>query len=140
MLINYIRVGRERVDDIGQVGAGSTVEFRPRGKTWITRPRNARATDSLVSAVVSGNSLEEDGIRDGDRLTCRTNFDLSEIRNGRLVIVKLPCGNLTVKKFYLLEGGVIKLRAGNSSHNDMYYELEDIEVKAIVIESVRSWE
>jgi len=140
MLSNYARVERIKVSDVGQIGAGSTVEFRPRGKRWITRPRRARNTNSLVSATVSGDSLIEDGVLDGDYAICRTNFELSEVRQGRLVIVRLPDAELTIKKIYLLENGIVRLAAANRKYEDLYFELDEIEIKALVIETVRRWE
>lgn len=140
MLSHFMRAERVRVDDVGQIAAGSTVEFCPRGKRWITRPHKARTSDVLVSATVVGDSLIEDGVVDGDRAICRTNFDLTEIKNGRLVIVKLPDARLTIKKFFLLENGWVRLAAANRNHKDLFFALEDVEIKALVIETVRSWE
>lgn len=132
------------VRDLGQIGAGSTVEFLPSvRKIKIRRPRNARPYDEIVSARVCGDSLMGDYIFDGDRVHCRTNFEMSEITNGRLVVVRLPCGALTLKHFYLIDDGEavkVRLVSANPAYESREYELEEIEVKAVVIESVRSWE
>ena len=140
MLANFTRVERLRVPDVGQIGAGSTVEFIPRGKVWITRPRNARPGDVLVSARVSGDSLIDDGVFDGDRVTCRSNFDLSELRDGRLVVASLPDGGLVIKHFHLTNDGRVRLASANRAHKDLYCDLDEVEIKAVVLESVRSWE
>ncbi len=140
MLSGFTRAERVRVPDVGQLAAGSTVLFEPRGKVWITRPVNARPGDLLVSARISGDSLRNDGIHDGDRITCRTNFVLSEIRNGRLVVVKLPCSGLVVKHFHLQENRMVLLRSANPKYKDLPFDLDEIEIKAVVLESTRIWE
>jgi SOS-response transcriptional repressor LexA len=140
MLREYTRAERMRVDDYGPVGAGTVVDFLPNGKSWVTRPRRAKDKDDIVRVTVCGDSLVDDGVLDGDRAICRLNFELGDVTNGRLVIVKLPDGGLTIKKIYLTEQGLVCLKAGNSNYEDQYFELDEIEVKALVIETVRSWE
>ncbi len=144
MLAEYSRSQIITVPDMGQMGAGATVEFLPSvRKRKITRPKNARPGDDLISARVCGDSLRDDGIMDGDRVTCRLNFEMSEVKNGKLVIAKLPCGGLVLKHFYLLDDGQnvkVLLMSANPAYPDLEYEIDDVEVKAIVMESVRSWD
>lgn len=144
MLSDVRRAEKVRVSDYGQVGAGTVVEFIPRTRpSWITRPRRSKSSDELVSVTVSGDSLIEDNIFDGDRLILRLTFEASEVRNGRLVVVSLPDGGLTVKHFYLEERGEefrVRLAAANPAYPDMEFDLDEVEVKALVIESVRSWD
>src|SRR5947209_718827 len=143
MLTEFERAERVKVPDYGQVGAGTVVDFIPRKKpAWITRPRRSKVTDDLVSVTVSGDSLIGDGIQDGDRLTLRLNFEASEVRNGRPVVVSLPDGALAVKHFFLVNGREelrVRLAAANPAYEDMEFGLGEVEVKALVIESTRSW-
>ena len=143
MLTDFVRAERITVSDYGQVGAGTVVDFMPRGKVSIFRPRRAKTTDDIVSVTVSGDSLIEDHILDGDRLTLRLNFEMSEVRNGRLVVVGLPCGGLTVKHFYLVDDGhniKVILKAANPAHADLVFDPDEVEVKALVMESVRRFQ
>jgi len=143
MLSEFTRAELIGVKDYGQVGAGSVVDFLPRGRASVIRPRRGKSTDEFVTVTVSGDSLIDDRIYDGDRLTLRLNFEMAEVRNGRLVVVKLPCGALTVKHFYLVDDGTrpkVILRAANPQYLDHEYDPDEIEVKALVIESVRGWE
>lgn len=141
ILTDFSRAELIEVPDVGQIGAGSTVEFLPSVRTRkITRPKQSRTGDDLVSAQVAGDSLVGDGIFDGDRVTCRLNFEMSEVTNGRLVIARLPCGGLALKHFYLTDDGRVRLASANPAYEDIYCELEEVEIKALVIESVRSWE
>lgn len=143
MLTHFTRVERQVVQDYGQVGAGTVVEFIPRGKTSIIRPQRAKIGDDIVSVTVCGDSLTGDHIFDGDRLTLRLNFEMAEVRNGRLAVIKLPCGALTVKYFFLEDDGrrlKVILKAANPAYSDQEFEPEEIEIKALVMESVRRWE
>ncbi len=138
MLNELVRAEFMYVPDYGQIGAGSVVPFTPSGRTRIVRPRTARSFDRLVSYVVSGDSMEGDRIFDGDRVTCRENFEMSEIKNGKIVVAKIPGNDLVIKRFYLLSNGMIKLHSSNPNYKDCKYELNDVEVVALVIEVSRS--
>jgi SOS-response transcriptional repressor LexA len=144
MLTDFSRSIKILVSDVGQIGAGTTVEFLPSmRKVKITRPSAARATDDLVSARVCGDSLVGDGIFDGDRVTCRLNFELAEVRDGRLVVARLPCGALVLKHIHFVDDGQtlrVRLVSANPDYEDLEYEFGEVDVRAVVIESVRSWE
>jgi SOS-response transcriptional repressor LexA len=140
-LSDFARAETVVVPDIGQIGAGTTVDFLPaRQKRRIRRPHGARQADHIVSARVSGDSLAGDFIFDGDRVAVRLNFEMSEVRQGRLVVVRLPCGALALKHFYLTGDGRVRLESRNPAYEDMHFELGEVEVKALVIESVRTWD
>jgi SOS-response transcriptional repressor LexA len=144
MLTNLAHARVISVPDYGQIGAGQTVEFLPSvRRRKIVRPATARPYDDLISIRVAGDSLRDDGIFDGDRVTCRRNFEMSEVKNGRLVVARIPEGGLVIKHFYLFDSGCeprVLLRSANSNYEDLDYELGEVEIKAIVIESVRSWD
>lgn len=142
MLTNFTRADYIRVPYYGQIGAGTVVPFNNESghKVIVLRPRTAKAWDNYVCFEASGDSLIGDGIFDGDKLVCRTNFEASEITDGKLVVVKLGCGSLLVKHFHLLPNGFVKLSSSNPNYRDQYYELDMIEIKAIVSESVRHWD
>lgn len=138
-VLGFARTMRAFIGDAGQIGAGKAVDFLPNSrKVWVTRPAAARANDKLVRVVVSGDSLIDDEIRNGDYLICRTNFELSEIRNGSFVVAKLPSGELTIKKFYLNLDDTITLRAANSLYKDQTFQLDQIEIHAVAVEHTRS--
>lgn len=135
----FSRTSRTSASDVGQIGAGKSIDFLPNSKkVWVTRPAAARANDKLVRVIVSGDSLIEDDIRNGDFLICRTNFEFSEIRNGSLIVAKLPSGELTIKKFYLNNDNTVTLRAANSHYKDQTFKPHEIEIQAVALELNRS--
>jgi SOS-response transcriptional repressor LexA len=124
--------------DYGQVGAGKIIEFIPRGKRPVTVP-HSRKTDGLVTVSVCGDSLRDLGINDGDTLICQTRIERSEVKNGKLVVAQLPCLGLVVKFFFQFENKII-LRSANPRYEDLIFDVELVEIKAIVIQSVKTWD
>ena len=122
----------------GQVGAGKIIEFIPLGKRPVTLPQSRR-TEGLVTVTVSGDSLRDMGINDGDNLICQTKFEKSEVKNGKLVVAQLPCLGLVVKFFYQFKNKII-LRSANPRYEDLIYDGDLVEIKAIVIQSIKNWD
>ncbi|MEP6901308.1 MAG: S24 family peptidase [Actinomycetota bacterium] len=138
ILKDWKRTKTVNLVDYGQVGAGKIIEFIPRGK----RPVNvlhSQRTDGLVTVSVCGDSLRDLGINDGDTLICQTKFEKSEVKNGKLVVAQLPCLGLVVKFFFQFENKII-LRSANPRYEDLIFDVELVEIKAIVIQSVKTWD
>jgi len=137
ILTDWKRAKSVDLIDYGQVGAGKVVDFIPRGKRSVSLPQSLK-TDGLVSVTVCGDSLRDIGIADGDNLICQTKFEKSEVKNGKLVVAQLPCLGLVVKFFFQFENKIV-LRSANPRYEDLIYDAELVEIKAIVIQSVKSW-
>jgi SOS-response transcriptional repressor LexA len=138
ILMDWRRAKSVNLIDYGQVGAGKIIEFIPRGKHRVNVPQSLK-TDGLVTVSVCGDSLRDIGIADGDQLICQTKFEKSEVKNGKLVVAQLPCLGLVVKFFFQFENKII-LRSANPRYEDLIYDAELIEIKAIVIQSVKNWD
>lgn len=137
-LTNWRRATYFEIDDYGQVGAGRVVEFIPRGKRKIILPATTNA-NGLITLTVSGDSLRDMGIHDGDDLYCRVNIEKSDIKNGRLVVARIPGFELVVKFFYEYNNKIV-LRSANPHYQDLIFEKELVEIKAVVVKSVKTWE
>jgi len=138
ILTDWKRAKTVKLYDFGQVGAGKIIEFIPRGKRRVIVPRSQK-TDGLVTVSVCGDSLRDLGITDGDRLICQTKFEKTEVKNGRLVVAQLPCLGLVVKFFFQFENKII-LRSANPRYEDLIYDADLVEIKAIVLQSVKNWD
>lgn len=125
------------VDHFGQVGAGTTVEFfeHPRSQL-ILRPQWVRDFKEVGTVTVSGDSLSDEGIVDGDILIVRRIFDHADVKSGKLVIAFLPTGRSVVKRIFF-EGDQIILRSSNSKYKDMIFGPDEIRVDGIVKELKR---
>jgi SOS-response transcriptional repressor LexA len=138
ILTDWKRAKTVKLVDYGQVGAGKIIEFTPRGKRTVNIPQS-RKTDGLVTVSVCGDSLRDLGIADNDNLICQTKFERSDVKNGKLVVAQLPCLGLVVKFFFQFENKII-LRSANPRYEDLIYDAELVEIKAIVVQSVKNWD
>lgn len=95
-----------------------------------------RDFSEVATAEVCGDSLIDEGIFDGDKLICKVIFDASEIRPGRLVVVRIPTGRSVVKRIFF-DGENVLLRSANPAYEDMVFEKDSIQVEGIVKELSR---
>ncbi len=122
--------------NFGQIGAGRVVPFVPRSeRKWIPLPKNARAFDKFAEYEVSGDSLEGIGIYDGNLLTCRTNFELSEVKPNKVCVIYLRVtGEQIAKMIKLNHDGTLTLFGANPRFEPRTYFIDEIEILALVEE------
>jgi SOS-response transcriptional repressor LexA len=128
------------VNHYGQTGAGKVVEFIPRGKTQIywNNSTDEIQIKGIATLDVCGDSLIDVGINNGDELIVQTKFDKNEVKNGKLVVALLPCTGLVVKFFYRFDHKIV-LRSANPKYEDLIYDEDLIQIKAIVLKSSKCW-
>ena len=88
-------------------------------------------TDEVFALQVSGESMIEEDIRDGDYVICKRS---DTARNGQLVVALTENENTTLKRFYR-EDSRVRLEPANKDFDPIYSE--DCEVQAIAIGLVR---
>ncbi len=132
MINNFSHRQTIEVEHFGHVGAGSTVELfdHPRAQL-ILRPQWVRDFREVGTVTVSGDSLADEGIQDGDVLVVKRVIQASEIKNGKLVIAVVPSGRCVVKRIYF-EGDKIILRSANSNYPDMVFGEDELTIEGIV--------
>ncbi len=128
------------VEHLGHVAAGSTVEFfdHPRSQL-ILRPQWARDFREVGTVTVSGDSLIDENIEDGDVLIVKRVFEHAEVRSGKLVVAYLPTGRSVVKRIYF-EGESVILRSSNPKYRDMIFGQNEIRIDGIVKKLTRDME
>ncbi|PYS93094.1 MAG: hypothetical protein DMF64_06065 [Acidobacteria bacterium] len=127
------------VPHISEIGAGTSVEYLPFVRKRKIRPvKGARTFDRFISTRIAGDSLHDDGIFDGDYAICRLNFEIEELTNGRLVVIRTPVG-LLMKHFYLAPNARVRLASANPDYPDLFFDIEDVEIQAIVVRTEREW-
>lgn len=87
-----------------------------------------RLSDSFAAARVSGDSLIDDGIFDGDYLICLLTH---EAPDGALVVALTPEG-LTVKYLSRQPDGTVLLHSTNPDYPNQIWNGEDVLVQGIV--------
>jgi SOS-response transcriptional repressor LexA len=116
------------------IGAGFTplAESRITGKRQIRRLKHQRSFDRIIVAPISGDSLIDEGIEDGDYAVLKLNFELPDVKPDRLVVVRCPAG-MVIKRFILTEDGLVRLASANQNCPDLLYDIDQVTVEAIVV-------
>ena len=128
-----VRGGATSIPFLGTVAAGIPIEPVQTAES-IEVPENFLGNGSNFALRVRGDSMIEDGIRDGDILIV-TQQPVAE--NGQTVVA-LVAGEATVKKFYRRENK-IELRPANSRMKAIVASAEEIEVVGVVMGLLRNY-
>lgn len=84
------------------------------------------AGGQIFALIVTGDSMIEDGIHDGDTLFVR---QTSSVRTGDIAVVRVD-GDATVKRFFP-ESGRIRLQPANSAMEPIYVDASSGDVEVI---------
>jgi repressor LexA len=92
--------------------------------------------DNCYALKVKGNSMIDEHIIDGDIIIVeKRNYAL----NGETAVVLIDREEATLKKFYLLDNGIIKLVPANENLEPMYYEADRVQIQGVVKGIIRSY-
>ena len=116
---------------LGTVPAGDPLE-PIEGSDQLNVPRFLLSDGENFALRVRGDSMIDDGIRDGDVLVVKRQ---ATAENGQTV-VGLVNGEATVKRFYRKEGGV-ELRPANPLAKSIVLESGAVEIRGVVIGLIR---
>lgn len=118
---------------LGTVAAGTPIEAVETPE-FIEVPENFLGNGSNFALRVRGNSMIEDGIRDGDILIITQQ---PHAENGQTVVA-LVRGEATVKKFFQSEKE-IELRPANSEMQSIRAPADEVEIVGIVMGLMRNY-
>lgn len=127
------------VEISGSVGAGTVVPFAARGETLPVLVPQDIPHGSVGTLMVSGSSLEDLGIYDGDVLVVRRKADLkrADLTSDTICIVRLiSTGEILAKKVLFTHDKIV-LRSSGGGYADKYCDPSDIEIQAIVFSFIR---
>lgn len=105
------------------------------GYRWLPKPVGATPQDQYLVATVTGDSLRDARIADGDWVMFRVN---SQAQPGQLCVIATPDG-LTVKFFHPQPDGTVRLRSAHPQHPDRQWEATDIKIRGVVVASGQDW-
>jgi repressor LexA len=119
---------------LGYVAAGHPIEALEGNDTLSVPEEFVRRQKTFVLRV-KGNSMVEDGIRDGDYVIVeeRTTADNGE------TVVALINGEATVKRFYRDKGDKIRLMPANEAMAPLIVKAQDVEVRGVVVAVLRKY-
>jgi repressor LexA len=124
---------KRKIPLIGVVAAGLPVEAFENIE-YIEIPDYLLSGGQNFALKVSGNSMVDEGIFDGDLIILNKN---KNPENGDLVIAMVD-GEMTLKKYYRI-GDKIKLQPANPNFKPIYVNEKDIKIQGIVIALIRKF-
>lgn len=120
---------------LGTVTAGQPIFAYENYEDYYTFPMGEFKGDDLFMLLVSGTSMIDAGIHDGDKIIVRRQQTAS---NGDIVVALVNDEeSATVKRFYARDGRII-LHPENELLSDMIYEPQQISILGKVIGLVRN--
>src|SRR5271163_421548 len=119
---------------LGTVAAGAPIEAVENNET-ISVPDDFIRRDNTFCLRVKGDSMIEDGIRDGDYIIVegRDSADNGE------TVVALIGNEATVKKFYRESDGQIRLQPANSAMQPIMVGEGDLAIRGVVVGLMRHY-
>jgi SOS-response transcriptional repressor LexA len=122
---------------LSTIGAARSFYDIPiRGWIDIQPPLGARPGDEFCGGLVSGESLAEDEIHDGDTIVFRLTFEREDIKPGAICAVLTPYGFL-LKHLYFTLDGKVRLVSANPLYEDLVLDAEDVTVQGLAVQIVR---
>jgi len=119
---------------LGRVAAGQPIEA-VEGQETISVPDEFVRRDDTFCLRVKGESMIEDGIRDGDYIIVEGRQTAS---NGETVVALL--GNeATVKRYYREADGTVRLQPANSAMEPIMVGGGDLQIRGVVVGLMRRY-
>ncbi len=115
---------------VGKVAAGLPIEAIENIE-FLSLSSHFAAGDNTFALEVTGDSMVDDDIRDGDYVICRRT---PLANNGQLVIAIVDNENATLKRFHK-EKTRVRLEPGNSDYGPIYSD--NCRIEAVVVGLVR---
>jgi repressor LexA len=119
---------------LGRVAAGAPIEAIE-GQDTITVPEEFVRRDSTFCLRVAGQSMIDEGIRDGDYIIVESR----EAANPGETVVALIDGEATVKKYYPEDGGRVRLQPANPTMEPIYVSEENLLIRGVVVGLMRHY-
>jgi repressor LexA len=126
--------GAETLPLLGQVAAGAPIESVETQDT-INVPEEFVRRDNTFCLRVRGESMVDEGIRDGDFII----VEGRETATDGETVVALVNGEATVKKFYRESDGRIRLQPANATMRPIYADPEQTQLRGVVVGLMRRY-
>ena len=130
-----VKAGAIPVPLYGSVAAGEPIEAIDERET-VSVPEDMLGRGEHYVLRVSGNSMIDEQIRDGDYLVVRHR---ETAENGDMVVALVDEEGATVKKFYREKDGQVRLQPANPTMQPMFFGAERVRVQGIVMGVMRRY-
>ncbi len=118
---------------LGEAAAGRPIEALLHEET-ISVPSSMARRDGTFALRVRGDSMQNDGILDGDIVVVESR---PVAENGQTVVAVID-GEATVKRFHRERGGRVRLQPANDRYPPMILGEQDVEIRGIVVGLLRT--
>ena len=131
------RVGRRAIELplLGTVAAGAPIEAVAGSETIAVPEDIVAVRDTYYALRVSGNSMIDEQIRDGDVVIVK---DRQSADNGEMVIALLDDADVTLKKFYR-DSGRIRLQPANPELPPLLVKPDRVQIQGVVVGVMRRY-
>ncbi|HVO50176.1 MAG TPA: transcriptional repressor LexA [Thermoanaerobaculia bacterium] len=127
-------VGAVEIPLAGRIAAGQPIEVEPEGESVAVPEALTRKGQNYVLRV-SGHSMVDDGIHDGDFVVVNRR---EKAANGEMVAA-LVNGEATLKRIYNEGDGRIRLQPANDRMAPIYAAEGDVKVQGVVVGLMRKY-
>ena len=131
---NGKQAGVHRLALVGQVAAGIPIEAIE-GRDSISVPDEFVRRDNTFCLLVKGESMVDEGIRDGDYII----VEGRDGANAGETVVALIGDEATVKKYYPGENGKVRLQPANPTMEPIYVNADDLRIRGVVVGLMRHY-
>ena len=115
---------------LGYIAAGLPIQpYRDPNATFMVAPTMVSGKKRAYVLQVRGDSMVEDGILDGDYVVVE---EVSEVKNGDIVVALLENGLATLKRFYK-ENDRVRLEPANAKMGPIYARNVKVQGKVIAL-------
>ncbi|MGH7840641.1 MAG: transcriptional repressor LexA [Candidatus Binataceae bacterium] len=126
--------GARRLALVGEVAAGIPIEA-VEGSDSISVPDEFVRRDNTFCLRVKGQSMVDEGIRDGDYII----VEGRDTANPGETVVALIGDEATVKKYYPEGPGTIRLQPANPTMEPIYVSGENLRIRGVVVGLMRHY-
>jgi repressor LexA len=130
---NAVQAARE-LPLLGQVAAGAPIDAIE-GHDTIAVPAQFVRRDHTFCLRVKGESMVDEGIRDGDYII----VEGRDAANQGETVVALIGDEATVKKYYREADGRIRLQPANPTMNPIYVPEDRLQIRGVVVGLMRHY-
>ena len=125
---------------LGKVAAGRPLEAFHHDEFVEVPPSMVRNPSKTFALKVSGSSMIEDGIHDGDVILVQKQ---ASVTNGEIVVASIE-NESTVKRYFLRphpeqKNKMVELRPANSSLKSMWYPPDEVDIQGVLVGLIRTF-
>jgi repressor LexA len=128
------RAGVRELSLLGQVAAGAPIEAIE-GSDTISVPEEFVRRDNTFCLRVKGESMVDEGIRDGDYII----VEGRDAASPGETVVALVGDEATVKKYFPEQGGRVRLQPANSAMDPIFVSEDQLRIRGVVVGLMRHY-